>query len=474
MRMRRAIVPAVFLMCGFFLEVRAQSGYPAGSPAVRAPAQRDLSGSVPAGQPTSQVLPLSLKEAIARGLKQNLGVLLAGYGVGGARGEKWRELSNLLPTVSARVSENVAQVNLASLGFRKPLTGIPEIVGPFGFFDMRGYVTQTFVDWSLINRTRSAGASVRATRYSYQDARDLVVLTVGNAYLEAVAGAARVDAAVAQQTTAQALYDLARDQLKAGLAPSIDALRAQVELQTRQQQVIVARNEFAKQKLRLARAIGLPLGQEFTLSDKALYEPMERWTLEQALERAYATRADYQSAKSSVRAAEFFRKAAAAEYLPSLGFNGDYGVVGVTPGNSHGVFDASIVLRVPVFQGNRVHGDVLVSQAVLDQSRAQLEDLRGQIDYDVRSAFLDLQAASQRVAVARSNVNLANQTLEQSQDRFKAGVTNNVEVVQAQDAVASANESYISSLYAYDLAKISLARAVGNAEVGVQEYLKGN
>jgi outer membrane protein TolC len=251
-------------------------------------------------------------------------------------------------------------------------------------------------------------------------------------------------------------------------------LRAQVELQTREQQVIVARNDYAKQKLQLGRVIGLPTGQEFSLSDKALYEPMERWSLQQALDRAYATRPDYQGTKAAVRAAELARRAAAAEYWPSLGFDGDYGVVGVTPGNSHGVFDARVALRVPIFQGNRVHGDVLAAQAVLDQSRAQLENLRGQIDYDVRAAFLDLQAAGERVGVAKSNVDLASQTLAQAQDRFKAGITNNIEVVQAQDALAAANESYIASLYAYDLAKISLARAIGNAEAGVQEYLKGN
>src|SRR5208282_4186210 len=253
----------------------------------------------------------------------------------------------------------------------------------------------------------------------------------------------------------------------------IDVLRAHVQLETRRQQVIVARNDYEKDKLLLGRVIGLPPGQQVTLSDKALYEPLAGWTLEQALDRAYATRPDYKSARASLLAAQLARRAAGAEYLPTLGFSGDYGAVGVTPANSHGVFDAGVLLRVPVFQGNRVHGDVLLAQAALDQSRALVENLRGQVDYDVRAAFLDLHAASERVGVARINLDLANETLAQSQDRFRAGVTNNVEVVQAQDAVAAANESLISSLYAYDLAKITLARAIGNAEIGVAEYLKG-
>jgi outer membrane protein TolC len=453
----------------------AQSTYlPSGpspsSPAI-APTPQVFNGSVPAGSPTAQPLALSLKEAIERGLKQNLGAVLAGYEVGGARGEKWLELSALLPNSQLGLSENASQVDLATLGFRTPL--FPRVIGPFGYTDLRASLNQTFFDWNLINRARSAGANLQAAKFSYQDARDLVVLAVGNAYLQTVAGAARVDTAVAQQATAQALYDLARDQFKTGLAPAIDVLRAQVELETRRQQVIVARNDYEKEKLQLGRVIGLPPGQQVTLTDKALYELMQEWTVAQALDRAYATRPDYLSARASLRAAELARRAASAEYLPSLGFSGDYGVAGVNPSQSHGVFDASVHLTVPIFQGNRVHADVLIAQAALDQSRAHLENLRGQIDYDVRAAFLDLQAAKERVDVARTNVSLADETLKQSQDRFRAGVTNNVEVVQAQDAVAGADESLISSLYSYDLAKISLARAVGNAEAGISEYLKG-
>lgn len=456
----------------------AQGAYPpmapgAGAPAMGASPQSPsvFNGSVPLGKATAEPLVLSLKEAIDRGLKQNLGAVLTGYGVGAARGEKWQELAALLPNSQLALSENAAQIVLATEGFR--LSGFPKVIGPFGYVNLRAALNQTFFDWNLINRARSAGANLEAAKFSYADARDMVVLAVGNIYLQTVAGASRVDAAVAQQATAQALYDLARDQLKAGLAPAIDVLRAQVELETRRQQVIVARNDYEKEKLQLGRVIGLPPGQQVTLSDKALYEPMEVWTLDQALDRAYATRPDYLSARAALRAAELARRAAGAEYLPSIGFSGDYGAAGVTPSTSHGVFDASVQLTVPVFQGNRVHGDVLVAQAALDQSRARLENLRGQVDYDVRAAFLDLQAAKERVGVARNNLTLANETLDQSRDRFRAGVTNNVEVVQAQDAVAAANESYISSLYSYDLAKISLARAVGNAEVGVAEYLKG-
>jgi len=475
MNIVRGSVVALFLACALANAAGGQGSYappgPVANPTVITATPQSFSGSVPVGTATAEPLSLSLKDAIARGLKQNLGAVLAGSGVTGARGEKWRELSRLLPNSTAVLSEVASQVDLATLGLRNPL--FPKVIGPFGYTELRATLDQTLFDWSQIQRTRSAGARVDSAKFSYDDARDMVVLAVGNAYLQTVAGASRVDTAVAQQATAQALYDLARDQLKAGLAPAIDVLRAQTELETRRQQVIVARNDYAKELLQLGRVIGLPPGQKITLSDKALYEPMTEWTVEQALDRAYATRPDYRSARAALRAAELARRAAVAEYFPSLGFSGDYGAAGVNPANSHGVFTAGVSLVVPIFQGNRVHGDVLVAQAALDQTRAQFENLRGQIDYDVRAAFLDLQATGERVGVARTNLTLATQTLEQSQDRFHAGVTNNVEVVQAQDAVAAANESLISSLYAYDLAKISLARAIGNAEIGVAEYLKG-
>jgi outer membrane protein TolC len=272
--------------------------------------------------------------------------------------------------------------------------------------------------------------------------------------------------------SAQALYAKAHDQQLAGVVPAIDALRAQVEFQTRQQQLIAARNDYAKQKLLLARTIGLPPGQEFNLTDKSPYEPLTPMSLEQALQRAYALRPDYLAAVQQVRGAQLFRRAATAEHLPSLNLAGDYGAAGVNVGNSHGVFDVGATLAIPIFAGGRAHADALQAEATLRQSKQQLDSLRGQIDYDVRAALLDLNSAADQVEVARQALDLANQTLDQARDRFTAGVTDNLEVVQAQEAVATANESFISSLYAHNVAKISLARAIGFAEEGVKQYLE--
>jgi outer membrane protein TolC len=291
--------------------------------AVLAP-QNPYSGSVPAaGKATPNVLPLSLKDAIDRGLKQNLGLLLTGEGIPSARGQWWKDLSELLPNLTTSTSVSAQQINLRTVGlnvqaFRALGLNIHSVVGPFGISDARAYLTQSVFNWKSIQQTRSDAQQIKAAQYSYKDARELVVFAVASAYLQTVANSARVETSIAQRDTAQALYQQAADQLKAGTTAAIDVLRARVELQTREQQVISARNDLAKQKIALGRAIGLPAGQEFTLTDNAMYEPQPKISIEEALSRAYASRADYQSALAQVRAATLARKAAVAGYYPSV------------------------------------------------------------------------------------------------------------------------------------------------------------
>ena len=436
------------------------------------PSGSPFAGSVAEGTATGTVLQLSLKDAIARGLRNNLGLLLQGDNTLYARGERWKELSNLLPNFNASLSENVVQEDLAALGLRSSiLPGIPAVVGPFNYFDAHFSLMQPIFDLHAWQRERGANANQKAAQQSYRDARDFVVLAVGNAYLLTIAASSRVQTAQAQAETAQALYDKSSDQLKAGVVPAIDALRSQVELQSRQQQLIVAHNNYAKQKLSLARIIGLPPGQEFALTTEVPFEPLAVMSIDEALNRAYATRSDYQSARTKVAAAQYFRRAATAEHIPSLGVAANYGAEGVNPGTSHGVFQVAGTLSIPIFAGGKAHADALEAEATLRQAQSQMDDLRGRIDYEVRTALLDLAAAADQVAVARSSVDLANQTLTQARDRFTAGVADNLEVVQAQESVASANESYISSLYQHNLAKIEVAHAIGIAEQGVMEYL---
>lgn len=420
------------------------------------------------------VLPLSLQGAIDRGLKQNLGALLSNADIRSARGQRWEQLSALLPHATLAPYVTASEINLGELGLSS-LGGVklPSSVGPFSYFDARVTVTQSLFDWKAINATRAASQSLKSAEYTYKDARDLVVLAVGYTYLQAIADEARIETAEAQVKTAQALFDQANDQVNAGTSPAIDGLRAKVELQTRQQQLIQAKNNLAIQKLTVARVIGLAPGQEFEFMDKSPYQPFEGITVDEALKRAYASRSDYLAAMTDVRAAEFIRKAAVSGYLPSLAFNADVGAAGSHPSTATQVFDVRGTLLIPIFTGGSVHGDVLQADARLEQSRERLDNLRAQIDADVRTALLNLQSSADLVNVARSNIDLAEQTLAQSRDRFVAGVTDTVEVVQSQEAVASAHEQYISSLYSYNFAKISLARVLGLAEQSVKEYFKG-
>ena len=434
--------------------------------------QSPFSGSVPEGKATNEVLQIGFKEAIDRALRNNLGLLIGSDNLLAARGQKWKELSALLPNVSFAATQSVTRIDLAELGFRASIPGLPPVIGPIGVFDARFNGSAPIFDWHLIQRERGARANEAAAQYTYKSAREVVVLATGNAYLLTIASAARVDAAQAQAETAQALYNKAHDQQAAGVVPAIDALRAQVEFQTRQQQVIAARNDYAKRMLQLARIIGLPPGQEFSLTDKAPYEPLAPMSVDAALQRAYASRPDYQAAIQQVLSAEKFRSAATAEHFPSLQLSANDGAGGVNIGNARNVYSVGATLVVPIFAGNRAHADALQAEATLRQNRQQLENLRGQIDYDVRAALLDLNSAADQVSVAKQSLDLANQTLEQARDRFTAGVTDNLEVVQAQDAVASANENYIASLYAHNVAKVELARAIGFAEEGVKQYLE--
>jgi outer membrane protein TolC len=415
-----------------------------------------------------------LQDAIDRGLKQNLGLLLSRADIRSARGQRWQELSALLPHVTAAPYVADSKINLTELGLKSVGgIGIPPAVGPFSYFDARAGVTQMLFDWKSINASRAASQSVKSAEYTFQDAHDLVVLAVGYVYLQAIAEEARITTDEAQVQAAQALYDQASDQVNAGTAADIDALRTKVELQTRQQQLIQAKNDFAIQKLAVARVIGLRPGQEFDLTDKSPYQPFEGLTIDEALKRAYASRSDYRAAVSDVRAAELLRRAAQAGYLPSLSFGADYGTGGSHPSNATQVYDVRGTLSIPIFTGGSVHGDVQQADARLEQSRERLDNLQAQIESDVRTALLNLQSAAEQVNVARSNIELADQTLAQSRDRFSAGVTDTVEVVQSQETVASAHEQYISSLYNYNFAKFSLIRALGIAEVGVKEYFRG-
>ncbi|MGH9632823.1 MAG: TolC family protein, partial [Bryobacteraceae bacterium] len=363
--------------------------------------QGPYAGSVPGEKPSPGVLKLSLRDAIQRGLEYNHGAVGLAQVLRQARGQQKSARSQLLPNLNGSLRETVQQTNLRALGVRIPFA--PGVVGPFNYFDLRATLTQNLIDFTALNNYRAAQESAKAAELAARDARDLVVLAVGGAYLQVTAAEARVESAQAQLKTAQAIYDQSIERNQMGVLARIDVERSQVQLQTQQQRVSLLENDLAKQKLNLARIAGLAPGQRWEPADRVPFSPAPDLTLEQALTRAYEERDDLKAAKAQVRAGERALAAAKAERLPSLAVNADYGVIGVNPAQSHGTFTVTGNLRIPIWQGGRVKGDIEQSEAILDQRRAELEDLRGRIDSDVRVAFLDLDAAASQVRVAQKN-----------------------------------------------------------------------
>jgi outer membrane protein TolC len=418
------------------------------------------------------VIRLSLLEAINRGTKHNLGLILSQEQTATARAQHLRDLSALLPQINVTTSESVQQINLAAFGI--PSVNGATIVGPFGLFDARPHMSERLLDFTALKRLRSTAESEKAANLSLHDASELVVLVVGNQYLLVLEDAARLETTRAQLATAQAIFQQAEDMKKAGVVPGIDVLRAQVQMQEQQQRVLSAENQVEKQRMSLARTIGLPMTQAFELTDRVPYAPLPPLNVDEELARTYTRRPEYLAAEARVRAAELQVAAARDERLPTLDLSGDYGVIGPEVGNAQQTYSLAAGLRIPVFQGGKVRADIQQAQSNLNQLKSQLEDLRGRIEFEVRSALLDVKTSNEQVAVAQQSIDLAAEQLKQARDRFRSGVSTSLEVVQAQEAVASANETYIGALYLNNVAKLSLARALGVAEQQTRDFLKGN
>jgi outer membrane protein TolC len=423
---------------------------------------------------------LSLREAVARGVDFNLGAVGLTNAVLESRGQLKVVRSALLPNLSGYLSETVQQINLGATGFgfdqrisqQIPGLTIPTVVGPFNFFDLRAILTQKVVDVTAWKNYGSAKEIVRANEGTAEDAEDLVALAVGGAYLQVIAAKARLDATRAQLETANALYRQALEQRSAGVIAQTDLNRAQIQALTEQQRMVTLQNDLAKQKINLARLTGLPPNEFFETTDLVPFSPAPPMGLVEALRYAMEFRSDLRAAEAQVRAAEKTLSAARAERLPSFSIYADYGVIGKNPSQSHGTFVVVGTLNFPIWLGGRISGDIEQAKAALAQRGAELEDLRGQIEREVRNAFLDMQAAASQVEVALKNVQASLQNLDLSRQRLDAGVSDNVEVVQSQEAVANAQLDYINSIFSHNVAKLSLARAIGRAAEDLPRFLR--
>jgi outer membrane protein TolC len=440
------------------------------SPQAAGPTQQSYQGSVTVGEATGQPIDLTLDDAIQRGLKNNLGVILSATQTASARGQRLSQLQSLLPTVDASFKDTVMQADLPAEGLRIP--GFPTIIGPFGYQDLRGSLSWSLVNVASLRNYLAAQHNFASAQLSAADARDMVVLTVGNAYLLALADETEVSSVEAEVATSKVSLDQAVANHDAGTAPKIDELRAQVDYQSLQQQLIVAKNSLEKDKLALARTVGQPLAQAFTLTDKVPYAAFDQLDVEAAIREAHANRKDLAAMLEQVKASEQQRKAATADRFPTLKFDGDYGDIGVNLSHSHGTEDVTGTISVPLFEEFSLRGEAQVAQAQLDVAQAQLSDKNAQVDADIRDALLDIESAQKQVEVAKSSVDLSNEALKEAQERYANGVSDNLAVSQAEQSLAQADNQYVSSLYRHNVAKLSLARALGAGQ-SYKSYLGG-
>jgi outer membrane protein TolC len=479
------MIPARRLMAACTVALLSTGMLPAQT-ANQSSAQSPYYGSVTIVQPTDGVKPLTIDQAIGMGIEHNLALVEARQQEVSAKAQTSQSLQSLLPTVTAQADSGAHQVNLAALGFSASLfakaatlfpgldvSTIPTIV-KYNVTDAQVNYTQTLFSLQNIDRYRAAKANEQAAYFSKQSSRGLVVLTVGNAYLQALALGAQVDNAKALLQADQVLLDQAVAEHQAGTAANLDELRARVQFQTQQQAVVSAEVNFAKAKIALNREIGLPAEQEIQLTDTAPYADLATMNIDEAKRIAYQSRQDYQGLQAQVRAAQLQRKAAKWERLPTLDFQGNYGVTGITGGLYHGTFVAAGSLNLPLFEEAKFRGDSGVAAANLTNLNEQLAALREQINQQLRDSILDVQSATELVRVAQSNVELARKELEQTTDRFQAGVDDNLPVVQAQATLADAETTLVNTTSQHNQAKLGLARNLGIVDTQYATYVHGN
>jgi outer membrane protein TolC len=467
---------AAFLCCGLVAFAEAQEK--ADLPQAPVPNTVTFPGGVVVEQPVPGALPLSLDDAIDRGEKHNLQMLLVIQNERMVGGEVLTVKNNLLPSLTAKGALAAQQIDLAALGFR------PGSLASFGIapgtfptiVKVNTAEAQISMNQQLFNLEayylyRSAQKAANVANFSTLNVRGGVTLAVGTQYLLALADQAQIENARALAKADEVAYHQAKDSHDAGVGTNLDVLRAQVQLQSQQQTVIRNENAFAKDKIALNRLIGLPADQEITLTDTAPYAEFAELALPDAMHLAFQRRKDLLSLQSQLEVATQAHKAVRAERYPTAEFDGNYGVIGVIGGLYHGVFAATGKVSVPLFKEGQLRGENEVAAAQAIALQQQIESLRVSIEWQIRSAMLDVQSSNELVKVARSNVDLATQEVQDASDRFRAGVDDNLPVVQAQAELAAAQSRLVQTLYQYNQSKLTLARNTGVVESQYRAYL---
>jgi outer membrane protein TolC len=432
-------------------------------------------GSIRDPNASSGPLMLNIADAIQRGLRFNLGTVSANSSVRQLRGERLAALSQMLPNIYGTLSETGSKLDLQAEGINGAVLGpsVPTTVGPFHFYSAFANLSENLSITSLHN-WRGSKAAENAAQMSAKDAREIIILAVSGTYLQILASRANVLSQESQVKQAEATFQQSQREYQAGTKPVIDRNRSFVQFHTEQQRLTSLRADLVKQFMQLARLIGLPVTQVLTLGEELPAEVPQAVPVEEAVKLATENRSDLKAARMQLKAAQEAHKASKAEYLPSVGISGYYGLQGINPDKGVSVFQAAGTINIPIFQSGRVKADIEQADAAVSQRQAEYDDEKGAIELDVRQSYVDLQVAKEQIEVAAENRKIAAETLTESLDRFAAGVTNSVEVVQSQETVASAERDYVSSLFTLNLARIRLARAIGLAEQFIPNMLKGN
>lgn len=443
-------------------------------------------GSVQAVPYTAEPKALSMDDAIKLGIQNNLALTLAREQQKAADAQKLELVTVLLPNITLHGETGVHQYNLEALGFHPaslgefaahlppgasassfPLvTKVDTTIGQINF-------SQALFNWAGYDVWRASQAFTRAAYYNAQSSRGLVVLNVGNTYLQALAAKAQLDYAQALLRTDETAFNQAHEEHLAGVVANLDELRAKVQLQSQQQTVIAAENNFEKAKIALNRQIGLRPEQPIVLTESSPYAELHPMDLVDARGEAYANRQDYLALKQELIVAHRERMATRHERFPTLTFGGNWGVTGVSGGVYHETFAAVGTLSIPIFKEAEFRGDRDVAEAQLEEIQSRLEDLKQKIDQQLRDSLLDLETATETVQVAKSNVDLATTALDQTQQRFTAGVSDNLPVAEAQSALAQAQSRYVSSVYQLNEARLGLARNLGIVDTQYRTFLQG-
>ncbi|MGA3315905.1 MAG: TolC family protein [Candidatus Korobacteraceae bacterium] len=415
--------------------------------------------------------PLSLQEAIQKALQANLSVKVAGTQIDEAAGTRQRRLSALLPHVTGAQVTSYQNRNLRAFGLSLPI--IPEVIGPFSNYDWRVFGSQTLIDRQAYHSLKASDFQQDATKLSYQDTRDLVIRQTAGLYLDAESAQAEVDAAESRVTTSKTLLKLAQDQHDSGVATGVDVVRARVQLQRDEQNLLVARDSYDTSILALQRFVGIEPGEPMTLADRLAFHPADIPNVAEALQSALQSRPDYRALFAQKESLVEQQKASRARYLPRLGVDGNYGALGRSYGDMPGIGLIEGTATITIFDRDR-KGEAEEITSRVNRVDAQIADLRRGVQQELRKAILDLQSAKQQVSVTQSGVELAQVELGLAQDRFHSGLGDNVEVVIAQSSLQSAQDDHILALARYSDATMALARAMGGTEKNYQSYLGGN